>query len=151
MSPLANFYCQLSDSMSECFHMSVGWLVCWSVLILFFGWLDIHQTLVSEYYSPRSPKSLLLPILVTAPGQPHNYPCPLASECFLGATKLLYNWLCPLVGRSVTHSFDDPHVAPYWLLSYLALFLRYPALFFRSVLKVLITYGRVFHFIYILM
>ena len=39
---------------------------------------------------------------------------------FLGATKHLYNWLCPLVGRSVclclsvTHSFDDPHVAPYW-------------------------------------
>ena len=43
-------------------------------------------------------------------------------EDFLGATKHLYNWLCPLVGRSVgrlvclsvTHSFDDPHVAPYW-------------------------------------
>ena len=37
---------------------------------------------------------------------------------FLGATKHLCNWLCPLVGRSVgrlvTHSFDDPHVAPYW-------------------------------------
>ena len=36
---------------------------------------------------------------------------------FLGATKHLYNWLCSLVGRSVgrvTHSFDDPHVAPYW-------------------------------------
>ena len=36
---------------------------------------------------------------------------------FLGATKHLYNWLCPSVGRSVcwvTHSFDDPHVAPYW-------------------------------------
>ena len=41
---------------------------------------------------------------------------------FLSATKHLYNWLCPsvgwLVGRSVgwsvTHSFDDPHVAPYW-------------------------------------
>ena len=41
---------------------------------------------------------------------------------FLGATKHLYNWLCPsvgwLVGRlvclSVTHSFDDRHVAPYW-------------------------------------
>ena len=32
---------------------------------------------------------------------------------FLGATKHLYNWLCPLVCR-VTHSFDDPHVAPYW-------------------------------------
>ena len=42
---------------------------------------------------------------------------------FLGATKHLYNWLCPLVGRSVgrlvcgvTHSFDDPHVAPIGLL-----------------------------------
>ena len=33
---------------------------------------------------------------------------------FLGATKHLYNKLCPSVGRSVTHSFDDPHVAPYW-------------------------------------
>ena len=41
---------------------------------------------------------------------------PVAS--FLGATKHLYNWLCPLVCLSVclsvTHSFDDPHVAPYW-------------------------------------
>ena len=25
----------------------------------------------------------------------------------------IYNWLCPLVCW-VTHSFDDPHVAPYW-------------------------------------
>ena len=37
---------------------------------------------------------------------------------FLGATKHLYNWPCLLVGRSagrsVTHSFDDQHVAPYW-------------------------------------
>ena len=37
---------------------------------------------------------------------------------FLGATKHLYNWLCLSVGlsvcRLVTHSFDDPHVAPYW-------------------------------------
>ena len=38
---------------------------------------------------------------------------------FLGATKHLYNWLCPSVGRCVsvgrvTHSFDDPPVAPYW-------------------------------------
>ena len=41
---------------------------------------------------------------------------------FLGATKHLYNWLCPLVGRSVgwsvgllvTHSFDDPHRRTYW-------------------------------------
>ena len=39
---------------------------------------------------------------------------------FLGATKHLYNWLCPLVDRSVersvgrvTQSFNDPHVAPY--------------------------------------
>ena len=40
-----------------------------------------------------------------------------AKNRFLGATKHLYNWLCPSVGRSVgwvTHSFDDPHVAPYW-------------------------------------
>ena len=39
---------------------------------------------------------------------------------FLGATKHLYNWLCLLVGRlvclSVTHSFDDQHVAPIGLL-----------------------------------
>ena len=43
---------------------------------------------------------------------------------FLGATKHLHNWLCPsvgwlvgrLVGWSVTHSFDDPHVAPIGLL-----------------------------------
>ena len=38
----------------------------------------------------------------------------------LGATKHLYNWLCPSVGLSVgwsaTHSFDDPHVAPFGLL-----------------------------------
>ena len=37
---------------------------------------------------------------------------------FLGATKHLLNWLSPSVGLSVclsvTHSFDDPHVAPYW-------------------------------------
>ena len=36
---------------------------------------------------------------------------------FLSATKHLYDWLCPLVGRSVgrvTYSFDDPLVAPYW-------------------------------------
>ena len=36
---------------------------------------------------------------------------------FLGATKHLYNWLCPSVCLSVcgvTHSFDDPHVASYW-------------------------------------
>ena len=33
---------------------------------------------------------------------------------FLGATKHLYNWLCPLVGLLVTHSFDDPHIAPCW-------------------------------------
>ena len=41
---------------------------------------------------------------------------------FLGATKHLYNWLCPLVGWSVgrlvgwlvTHLFNDPLVAPYW-------------------------------------
>ena len=32
----------------------------------------------------------------------------------LGATKHLYNWLSPSVGRLVTHSLDDPHVAPYW-------------------------------------
>ena len=36
---------------------------------------------------------------------------------FLGATKHLYNWLCPSVSRSVgwsvMHSFDDPHVTPY--------------------------------------
>ena len=45
----------------------------------------------------------------------------LISFFFLGATKHLYNWLCPSVGRSVgwsvgrvTHSFNDPHVAPYW-------------------------------------
>ena len=39
---------------------------------------------------------------------------------FLGATKHLYNWLYPsvgwLVGWSVTHSFDDRHVAPIGLL-----------------------------------
>ena len=39
-------------------------------------------------------------------------------ECFLVAKKHLYNWLCPSVGGSVclsvTHSFDNPHVAPYW-------------------------------------
>ena len=36
---------------------------------------------------------------------------------FLGAPKHLYNWLCPMVCLSVclslTHSFDDPHGAPY--------------------------------------
>ena len=44
------------------------------------------------------------------------------SLLFLGATKHLYNWLCPLVGwlvgwsvsRLVTHSFDDPHRRTYW-------------------------------------
>ena len=40
---------------------------------------------------------------------------------FLGATKHLYNWLCLSVGwlvcwsfGRVTHSFNHPHVAPYW-------------------------------------
>ena len=36
---------------------------------------------------------------------------------FWGATKHLYNWLCPLVCWSVSwvmHSFENPHVAPYW-------------------------------------
>ena len=37
---------------------------------------------------------------------------------FLGAIKHLFNWLSLLVGRlvclSVTHSFDDQHVAPFW-------------------------------------
>ena len=37
-----------------------------------------------------------------------------SSLLFLGATKHLCNWLSPLVGRSVTHSLDDPHIAPYW-------------------------------------
>ena len=40
----------------------------------------------------------------------------LSQELFLGATKHLYNWLCPPVCRSVTHSFDDPQVAPIGLL-----------------------------------
>ena len=40
--------------------------------------------------------------------QYHSY------KLFLGAPKHLYNWLCPSVGLSVTHSFDDPHCAPYW-------------------------------------
>ena len=34
------------------------------------------------------------------------------------STSYIYNRLCQSVGqsvgRSVTHSFDDPHVAPYW-------------------------------------
>ena len=40
------------------------------------------------------------------------------STTFLGATNHLYDRLCRSVGwsvcRSVTHSLDDPHVAPYW-------------------------------------
>ena len=44
-----------------------------------------------------------------------------ASIAFLGATKHHYNWLCPSVGRSVTHSFDDPHVAPFGLLGLVTL------------------------------
>ena len=54
------------------------------------------------------------------PTRPQQY-CDPASLVFLGATKHLHNWLCSLVGwlvgRSVgrvTHSFDNPHVAPYW-------------------------------------
>ena len=49
-----------------------------------------------------------------------NVPSPqsLFRRPFLGAPTHLYNWLCPLVGRSVgrsvTHLFDDPHGAPYW-------------------------------------
>ena len=54
-----------------------------------------------------------------------RFPPATLARLFLGATKHLYNWLCPLVGWSVgllvgrtvgrvTHSFDDPHVAPYW-------------------------------------
>ena len=42
----------------------------------------------------------------------------ISQAVFLGATKHLYNWLCPSVGWSVgwsvTHLFDDPHGAPYW-------------------------------------
>ena len=46
-------------------------------------------------------------------------------QFFLGATRYLYNWLCPLVfdwsvgrlvgwlvGLMVTHYFGDPHVVP---------------------------------------
>ena len=44
--------------------------------------------------------------------------CPACAEIVrFFATKHLYNWLCPSVGlsvTSVTHSFDDQHVAPYW-------------------------------------
>ena len=39
----------------------------------------------------------------------------------LGATKHLYNWLCRSVCWLVTHSFDDPHVAPNWPTSVLGL------------------------------
>ena len=39
-----------------------------------------------------------------------------SKKAFLGATKHLYNWLCPSVGWSVTHSFDEPHIAPIGLL-----------------------------------
>ena len=49
-----------------------------------------------------------------------HFPIRLTND-FLGAAKHLYNWLClsvgllvgRLVGR-VTHSFHDPHIAPYW-------------------------------------
>ena len=40
---------------------------------------------------------------------------PLEERDFLGATKHLYNWLCPSVGWLIGNAyFDDPHVAPYW-------------------------------------
>ena len=35
-------------------------------------------------------------------------------KTFLGTTKPLNKWVCPLVGWSVTRSFDDPNVAPFW-------------------------------------
>ena len=48
----------------------------------------------------------------------NSYRSEIENYHFLGATKHLYNWLCPwLVGLSVgqvTHASDDPHVAPYW-------------------------------------
>ena len=47
---------------------------------------------------------------------------------FLGATKHLYNWLCPLVGRLVGRSVGNTFVrrsTPSHLLAYLALFFIY--------------------------
>ena len=41
--------------------------------------------------------------------------------CFLGATKHLYNWLCPSVGWSVGYAFVR-RSTPSHLLAYLALF-----------------------------
>ena len=44
--------------------------------------------------------------------------CLLFCFCFLSAPKHLYNWLCPLVSRSVgwllTHPFNDQQTTPYW-------------------------------------
>ena len=42
---------------------------------------------------------------------------------FLGATKHLYNWLCPLVGRSVCNAFVRRSTRR-TLLAYLALFMK---------------------------
>ena len=49
-------------------------------------------------------------------------------SAFLGATKHLYNWLCPLVGRSVGWSVGNAFLRRSTrriLLAYLALFFRF--------------------------
>ena len=60
-------------------------------------------------------KELMSTFQVHIPRTPSAIAC--KNRSFLGATKQLCNWLCPSVGLSVgrvTHSFNDPHVAPYW-------------------------------------
>ena len=69
---------------------------------------------------------------------------------FLGATKHLYNWLCPSVGRlvgwSVTHSFDDPHVAPIGLLGLVSSYLsvRHSFFFLRLYFSIFLAFSRLY-------
>ena len=58
-------------------------------------------------------------------------PRAMAQPSFLGATKHLYNWLCPLVGRLVCWSVGNAFVrrsTPSHLLAYLALFFLFEPL-----------------------
>ena len=104
-------------------------------IIVFFifshsGWyltLDSHGQLREM---PLLPSSKYLFLFFFHPLYPPQFLLHFTSLSFF-SFKHLYNWQFPSVGRFVgwsvgllvTHSFDDPHVAPYWPI--------WPCSFFR--------------------
>ena len=84
-----------------------------------FRWWRVHKRGVQLYFLPSLLHFLIplflysFPHFTTRKGHQSNQKMSL--DRFLGAKKHLFKWLSIgwLVCR-VTHSFDDPHVAPYW-------------------------------------